>query len=202
VISYSVFDFETAFSKDGINQLEHDGSNDDREDPKDRRRIRDRHMPTFVKQFFYFILFVILNLILTIWTEVCITDDMKLIDVHGNHHELTPHHVRVMIGLGWATFIGSWVANICYYKVHPSSVDFSPKRFREKWFIYVLGNKKYLYKVEREDGEGCNNGKETLCKQEEGENTEEEKVCLLAVEETFELELEHDQTCSDTHTEV
>ena len=83
---------------------------------------------------------------LTIWTEVCITDDMKLIDVHGNHHELTPHHVRVMIGLGWATFIGSWVANICYYKVHPSSVDFSPKRFREKWFIYVLGKKKYLYK--------------------------------------------------------
>ena len=68
---------------------------------------------------------------------------MRLIDVNGLPHELTEHQVRMMITIGWLTFLAAWVMNICFYKTHPSSVDFSfsPKRFRDKMFIYIFGRK-------------------------------------------------------------
>ena len=44
-------------------------------------------------------------------------------DIYGNYHNLTPHHVRVMLGVGWACFLGSWLINIAYYKFHPSAVE-------------------------------------------------------------------------------
>ena len=50
--------------------------------------------------------------------------------------------VRMMILIGWAAFFTSWVMNIMYYKVHPSSVEFS---FREKLYIHILGKKKFLW---------------------------------------------------------
>ena len=62
---------------------------------------------------------------------------MKIIDTYGNDHPLTPHQVRVMLAVGWACFLGSWLVNIAYYKFHPSSVDvFSPQ---DKMELYVLG---------------------------------------------------------------
>ena len=69
------------------------------------------------------------------------TPNMRLIDVNGLEHELTEHHVRMMITIGWLTFLAAWVMNICFYKTHPSAVDFSPKRFRDKMFIYIFGRK-------------------------------------------------------------
>ena len=62
---------------------------------------------------------------------------MKIIDTYGNDHPLTPHQVRVMLAVGWACFLGSWLVNIAYYKFHPSSVDvFS---LNDKMELYVLG---------------------------------------------------------------
>ena len=72
------------------------------------------------------------------------TDDMKLIDVNGYEHVLTKRQVRIMYMLGFSAFILSSIMNLCYYKVHPSAVDFRPKAFNEKCFIYVLGRKKQI----------------------------------------------------------
>ena len=44
--------------------------------------------------------------------------------------------------VGWAAFLGSWLMNILFYKVHPSSVDFS---YREKLYIHILGEKRLLW---------------------------------------------------------
>ena len=62
-----------------------------------------------------------------------------MIDVNGLTHELTEHHVSLMIIIGWLTFIAAWLMNGLYYKTHPCAVDFSPKRFRDKMFIYIFG---------------------------------------------------------------
>ena len=77
-------------------------------------------------------------------TEVSLTDDMKLIDVNGITHELTKFQVRMIILTGWLTFLSSWIMNILFYMVHPSSVDINPGRFRNKCFIYIFGKKKYI----------------------------------------------------------
>ena len=89
---------------------------------------------------------------LTISTLTSVTPDMKLIDIHGAPHELTEHQVRMMITIGWVTFLAAWLMNLLNYKVHPSSVNFSPK---EKMFIYIFGKKYNLYRC-------CINGDFTL----------------------------------------
>ena len=63
---------------------------------------------------------------------------MRLIDVNGAPHVLTEHQVRMMITIGWVTFLAAWLMNLLNYKVHPSSVKFSTK---EKMFIYIFGKK-------------------------------------------------------------
>ena len=47
----------------------------------------------------------------------------------------------MMLTIGWLTFLAAWIMNILFYKVHPSAVDFSPKRMKEKMFIYIFGKK-------------------------------------------------------------
>ena len=81
---------------------------------------------------------------LTVTTEIFMTDDMKLIDCNGYKHDMTKRQVRIMYAIGFTAFILSWIMNLCYYKVHPSAVDFRPKTFKEKCFIYVLGEKKQI----------------------------------------------------------
>ena len=66
---------------------------------------------------------------------------MKLIDVNGNPHVMTPHQVSVMIIIGWVSFLCAWIMNILFYKVHPSSVDFSLAGLCKKMFIYICGRK-------------------------------------------------------------
>ena len=75
---------------------------------------------------------------LTISTLTSVTPDMRLIDIHGAPHELTEHQVRLMIIIGWITFLAAWMMNILNYKVHPSSVNFSPDK---KMFLYIFGKK-------------------------------------------------------------
>ena len=50
-----------------------------------------------------------------------------------------------MILVGWAAFLGSWLMNILFYKVHPSAVDCSKKGVREKLFIHVQGKKRFIW---------------------------------------------------------
>ena len=70
-----------------------------------------------------------------------VTPNMRLIDVNGLPHDLTEHQVRMMITIGWTTFLAAWIMNIFFYMTHPCSVDFSPNRFRGKLFIYIFGVK-------------------------------------------------------------
>ena len=73
-------------------------------------------------------------------TIVCVTPgEMTLIDVHGNPHIMTQTQVTNMLLIGWAAFLSSWIMNILYYKLHPSDVDFSPKRFRSEILnVYLI----------------------------------------------------------------
>ena len=68
------------------------------------------------------------------------TEDMMLIDVHGNPHKMTRDQVTTMIIIGWVAFFSAWMMNILYYKVHPSDVDFSPRRFRSQMVNLVSLN--------------------------------------------------------------
>ena len=50
-----------------------------------------------------------------------------------------------MMAVGWMAFLGSWLMNILFYKVHPSAVDCSKKGVREKLFIHVQGKMRFLW---------------------------------------------------------
>ena len=77
--------------------------------------------------------------------EANLSDSMILIDVNGNPHPLTKLQVRMMIMIGWLAFLLAGLMDILFYKVHPSFVDFSPKRFKERCYIYVFGKKRFLF---------------------------------------------------------
>ena len=94
---------------------------------------------------------------LTVSTLASMNSNMRLIDVNGAPHVLTDHQVGIMITIGWVTFLAAWLMNLLYYKVHPSSVNFSPK---EKMFIYIFG-KKYNLRCTFCRTRCCTNGKVT-----------------------------------------
>ena len=71
---------------------------------------------------------------LSIHTGLKIERGMKIKDSYGNEHALRPYHVIVMLTVGWACFLGSWLVNVAFYKFHPSAVD-----------IFSLSDKKKLY---------------------------------------------------------
>ena len=63
---------------------------------------------------------------------------MTIKDIDGIDHDLTPHHVHVMLGVGWACFLGSWLINIAYYMFHPSAVEMDP-RSDDKKKLFMFG---------------------------------------------------------------
>ena len=90
---------------------------------------------------------------------------MTINDIYGNDYDLKPYHVHVMLGVGWACFLGSWLINIAYYKFHPSSVDvFSKEIFSQKRFLYLFGwnvFEKNLFENGRKKQEGGLQGAQT-----------------------------------------
>ena len=70
-------------------------------------------------------------------TELNLKEGMNIIDIYGNPHPLSQHHVRVMLGVGWACFLGSGIVNLAYYMFHPSKVDVLA--LEDKKVLYVLG---------------------------------------------------------------
>ena len=59
-------------------------------------------------------------------------------DTYGNDHDLKPLNIIVMLAVGWACFLGSWLINIAYYKFHPSAVEMDP-RSDDKKTLFVFG---------------------------------------------------------------
>ena len=60
--------------------------------------------------------------------------------------------MRVMLMIGWLSFIISWCVNLAFYKLHPSSVDFDKGRFRaRRGFIYIRGRKKIIMAPKEEN---------------------------------------------------
>ena len=55
---------------------------------------------------------------LSIATELSMKEDMKLIDINGIPHPLSPGQVRVMMAIGWICFLLSWAFNALFYKVN------------------------------------------------------------------------------------
>ena len=64
------------------------------------------------------------------------TIKIKMKDTYGNAHDLSPHHIIVMLAVGWACFLGSWLVNIAYYKFHPSAVDVFDLSEKKKLFVF------------------------------------------------------------------
>ena len=88
---------------------------------------------------------LILSFSLSVHTELNIEEGMKIRDIYGNDkdingndHDLTPHHVHVMLAVGWASYLGSWIINIAYYKFHPSAVEFQLSRSKSKLFMFGI----------------------------------------------------------------
>ena len=71
---------------------------------------------------------------------------MTIKDIYGNDHNLTPLNIQVMLGVGWACFLGSWLINIAYYKFHPSAVEMDP-RSDDKKTLFVFGRDVFSSKV-------------------------------------------------------
>ena len=82
-----------------------------------------------------------------------------------------------MMAVGWAAFLGSWVMNLLFYKVHPSSVEFS---YREKLFIHIQGEKKFLWGYRDLEGKKKNNLNAFKCLDErtKAEAVSDEKSCM------------------------
>ena len=62
-----------------------------------------------------------------------------------------------MMAVGWMAFLGSWLMNFFFHKVHPSAVDCSMKGVREKLFIHVQGKKRFLWGYRDSKGESLRN---------------------------------------------
>merc|ERR1719220_1789891 len=77
---------------------------------------------------------------------------MKITDIYGNDHDLTQHHVRVMLTVGWFFFLVSWLVNIAYYKFHPSAVEVFD--LSDKWKLYVFGRDVFSSGNEKQPSRG------------------------------------------------
>ena len=75
------------------------------------------------------------------------SNDMKLIDVHGVEHKFARHHINWMISIGWLSFFLAAVLNIIYYKLHPSAVDFNLGRMQRKLFLNIFGRPMYIQDI-------------------------------------------------------
>ena len=65
-------------------------------------------------------------------------DKMIIKDFYGEDHKLTRLAVLVFLVVAWLSFFLSLLLDVLYYKLHPSSVNLSPKK---KNFVYIFGVK-------------------------------------------------------------
>ena len=53
------------------------------------------------------------------------SDEMSMIDVHGNAHSVQPFSIYWMLGAGWIFMFLSFILNLIFYMIHPSSPGIS-----------------------------------------------------------------------------
>ena len=53
------------------------------------------------------------------------SDEMSMIDVHGNTHCVPPFSIYWMLGAGWIFMFLSFILNLIFYMIHPSSPGIS-----------------------------------------------------------------------------
>ena len=78
---------------------------------------------------------------MSVATAMNFSDNMEIIDINGRPHSMTQYQAKIILVIGWLSFLLSWISNIIYYKFHPSGVDFNVKRSRSRLFLYFLGKK-------------------------------------------------------------
>ena len=101
VLSYNYYDYK-AILKDGKKKVLHES--------------------TLVRQSLYFLLFFLLLLGLTLHTLYTLdnTQEFSLVDPNGNRSVLGATICYNLLKIGWGSFMGAWVINICFYAMHPS----------------------------------------------------------------------------------
>ena len=101
VLSYNYYDYK-ALLKDGKKKVLHES--------------------TLVRQSLYYSAFfgVLLSLTLEI-DKLNPTNVISLVDQYGNNTVVeATFFCSVLLGVGWGSFILSWIINICFYAIHPS----------------------------------------------------------------------------------
>jgi len=121
ILTFNNFDFGLMFAKV-------------QEDDKQSRM----HQSKFLKQCAYNVVIVTVNLGLTIWTAVTMTDieynmetasniacsALNLTIVNGTETRLiSTTNTGWMLGSGWLFFLASLLLNLVYYLIHPSSPE-------------------------------------------------------------------------------
>ena len=84
---------------------------------------------------------------------------------------------------GWVAFLLAWVSTVLFYKTHPSGVESGTS---QKLFLYVFGEKKYLYGYKGEELPTMQSNNGTLSElsntmeevEEDKEDEEEEKTTM------------------------
>ena len=82
---------------------------------------------------------------LTLMTIFNLPEDPELYDVNGRKHAVRKDQVYIMLAIGWASFLLSWMMNILFYLVHPSVLDLHKERSRSRLFVHIFGKKVHLY---------------------------------------------------------
>ena len=86
---------------------------------------------------------------------------------------------------GWVAFLLAWVSTVLFYKTHPSGVESGTS---QKLFLYMFGEKKYLYGYKGEELETMQSNNWTLSElsntlEEEGEEEEKTSGAAANIEE-------------------
>ena len=96
------------------------------------------------------------------------------VKVQGKEHDLSQLQVIIMLAVGWACFLGSWLTNIAYYSFHPSAVE-----------IFSLSEKMKLFMIGRDV---CSLGKKNPALQDEVEGENRFIIYLTCVTKYIELQ--------------
>merc|ERR1719270_2692835 len=114
---------------------------------KKKRRSRPP-TPTLVKQLAYNLLFLVINLGLTIGTVLHISGWSLGID---SLNGMSRGHLQNLLLTGWSAYCLSGVLTLAFYKVHPSGVDCTLEDTQKKMTYYLCGRKKVMWKNQNED---------------------------------------------------
>ncbi len=117
---------------------------------------------------------------------------MKLIDINGIPHELTPTQVRVMMAIGWISFFLSWAFNALFYKVNTeitNTLKVLLSCSEEKFTVQVYKNQVYKItlsqNIDKEQGQGTEITQQSVCFVNVVENIFKRKLFKISSRDVF-----------------